>query len=168
MDLPTLEQLTGLQAQHALIGFYDSLPARLWPGGHKPSTAELEAASDDLQDAATGQTAEAVQALLGEGNEPLKGEAARALLRRFHQADDGRPLVEQAIARAQHPDMALPVLIGVFVVALAVMPRIDYAKEDGKAKIQVTWDPSKNAGDLVAKLTDLVKALPSILFKAPK
>ena len=168
MNHPTIDQLSGTQAQQALLVFYDLLPAQLWPGGHKPSPAELEAASEDVQEASTGHTAQAIQALLGEGNQALKAEAARSLLRQFQEAAELRPLVNQAVARAQEPDMAIPILIGAFVVGLAIMPRIDYVKEDGKTKIQVTWDPAKNAGDLVGKLTDLIKALPSTLFAAAK
>jgi hypothetical protein len=164
MNNSSIDQLSSTQAQHALLIFYDLLPASMWPADRKPSAAELEAVSENVQDAATGPTAQAVQALLAEGNDTLKGEASRSLLRRFQEAEELRPLVEQAIARARQPDMGIPLLIGAFIVGLAVLPRIEYVKEGKKTKLRVTINPSKNAGALVGKLAELVKALPPAIF----
>jgi len=168
MNPSAVDQLSPTQVQNALLVFYDLLPANMWAAGRKPSTAELEAASEDVQDAATGPTAQAIQALLGEGNDALKAEISRSLLRRFEEAEELRPLVAQAVARARQPDMAIPLLIGAFVVGLAVLPKIDYVKEGKKTKMHVIWEPSKNAAALVGRLTELVKALPSAIFGGSK
>ncbi len=160
MNNAALDQLSSTQAQRALLAFYDLLPGSMWPAGRKPSAAELEAASEDVQDAATGPTARVVEALLADGNDALKGEAARNLLRQFQEVEELRPLIDQAIIRAREPDMAIPLLVGVFVVGLAILPKIDYKKPP----FHITFDPAKNAGALVGKLTELVKALPAAVF----
>jgi hypothetical protein len=149
--------LTHEQAQRALLSFYDSLPTEYWEGNKKPSLAEIESTAEDLQDRAPAEIQPFIAALGTREGDAAKGEAAKTILNEFHQYEFLRPHVAQAIAKSREPHMApIPVIIGAFILVLAVIPR-----EIITPKVHIKIGLVADAAKLVGELTKFVQALPT-------
>jgi hypothetical protein len=162
------EKIAGLtpeQAQRALLLFYDSLPNEFWEGGRKPSTTEIEAAADNLQDNLTGEMQPAFDALMGKGNEAVKGETVKILLDLYWQHEPLQPYVEQAATKATEPMAPIPIIIGAMIVVLATIPEIEVKKDGKKKQVTIKWNPAAQIGNLVGKFAELLKALPQAMLE---
>jgi hypothetical protein len=151
----SIAALSPEQAQRALMIFYDLLPGELWEGGTKPSAAKLESTAEQLQEDAPEDVRPVVDALLAEGGEEDKGEAAKAVLSMFHEQENLRGFVEQATAQAQQPHMApIPLIVGAVIVILAALPKeVDWKKgRAGFGHLQDAAALIKEFGKFVGKL----------------
>lgn len=149
------------QAQRALMIFYDLLPGDFWEGGKKPSAVKLKYTAEKLQGDAPEDVRPVVDALLAEGGEAEKGEAAKAVLSIFYEQESLRGFVEQATQQAQQPHMApIPLIIGAVIVILAALPKeIDLKK--GIVKI----GQLREAAALVKEFAQFAGKLPADFLK---
>ena len=156
-----IASLSPEQAQRALMIFYDLLPGDFWEGGRKPSTAKIESTVEQLQEDATEDVQPVIAALLAEGGEEEKGEAAKAVLGIFYEQESLRGFVEQATQQAQQPHMApIPLIIGAVIVLLAALPK-DVDRKQGKWK----FGHLRDAAALVKELANFVGKLPADIWK---
>ena len=153
----SIASLSTEQAQRALMIFFDLLPADSWEGGTRPSAAKLEAAAERLQEDAPDEVRPVVEALLAEGHEEEKGEAARAVLATFGGREELRPFVEQATRQAREPHMSpLPLIVGAVIVLLAALPKeLDFKEKKWK------FGHLRDAGALVKEFAGLAAKLPA-------
>lgn len=157
----TIATLSPEQAQHALMIFYDLLPDDFWEGGQKPSTAEIGATAEELQEEAPADVKPLVDAMLAEGGEVEKGEAAKVLLGLFYEQDSLRGFVEQATEQAQQPHMSpIPFIIGAVVVLLSGV-RFKAGRKGVELNIGVTG----NVKSLVDGIKSLADKLPTEVLK---
>jgi hypothetical protein len=148
-----ITQLSPEQAQRALMIFYDLLPGDFWEGGVKPSVAKLEATAEQLQEDAPDDVRPVVEAMLAEGSEEEKGEAAKAVLGMFYEQEELRGYVEQATEQAQQPHMApIPLIIGAVIIFLGAVPKEIKWKGGG-----IKWD----VAGLMNGLANFVGKLPA-------
>ena len=150
----SIAALSPEQAQHALMIFYDLLPDEFWEDGKKPSAAKMKFTAEQLQEAAPEDLQPVVSALLAEGGEEGKGEAAKTVLEMFYEQDSLRGYVEQAAEQAREPHMApIPLIIGAVIVILAVVPK------------EIKWKGGHYQGHDPARL---VESLATFVSKLPK
>lgn len=160
MEQP-IASLSPEQAQRALMIFYDLLPGDLWEGGKKPSAAKIESTVEQLHEEATDDVRPVVDALLAEGSEEEKGEAAKTVLGIFYEQDELRGFVEQATQEAQRPHMApIPLIIGAVIVLLAALPK----EVDAKKK---TWKFGhlRDAAVLMKEFANFAGKLPAKVWE---
>ena len=156
-----IASLSPEQAQRALMIFYDLLPDDFWEGGQKPSAAEIGATAEELQEEAPADVKPLVDAMLTEGGEVEKGEAAKVLLGLFYEQDSLRSFVEQAVEQAQQPHMSpIPLIIGAVVVLLSGV-RFKAGRKGVELNIGVTG----NVKSLVDGIKSLADKLPTEVLK---
>lgn len=152
----SIATLSAEQAQQALMIFYDLLPDELWEGGAKPSPVKIESTVERLEDEAPESIRPVVAALVGEGGEEKKGEAAKAVLGMFYEQESLRELVERAAQQSKNPHLApLPQVIGGMIVLLACLPK-DMISKHGPYKLRQLQE----AGALMQEFTAFVGRLP--------
>jgi hypothetical protein len=157
----SIAALSPEQAQRALMIFYDLLPDEFWEGEHKPSAAEIEATAEELQEEAAGDMQPVVDAMLTEGGEAEKGEAAKAVLDMFYEQESLRGFVEQATAQAQQPHMApIPLIVGAVIVILAALP-----KEIDRKKKSYKFGHLRDAAALMKEFAQFAGKLPAEIWK---
>jgi hypothetical protein len=157
----SIASLSPEQAERALMIFYDLLPGEFWEDGKKPSSAKIESAAERLQEDAPDDVRPVVEAMLAEGREEEKGEAAKAVLSLFHEQEDLRGFVEQAAQEARQPHMApIPLIIGAVIVLLAALPK-DVNTKDGRWK----FGHLKDAALLMKEFAKFAGKLPATLWE---
>lgn len=148
-----INSLTDDQAQHALLKFYDSLPADFWKG-QKPTYGDIEFLFQEVEEEVEeeSEVATFIEAVKDESDSEARGETSRALLTLFAEQETLQPYVEQAVEEAKVPHMAtLPTIIIAATVVLAALPKqID--KEDGK--ISVKFGHLEDAKDILVAITN--------------
>lgn len=150
----SIASLSTEQAQRALMTLYDLLPRDFWEGGKRPSTAEIEATAEELQENAPADVKPLVDALLAEGDSEEKGEAAKVLLGVFYDQDPLRSFVEQAMEQAKQPHMApIPLIVGAVIVLLS---GVDIKWGNFRLKTGIT----ENVQALVDGVKSLAERLP--------
>lgn len=156
-----IASLSPEQAQRTLMIFYDLLPGDYWEGGKKPSSAKIESTAERLQDNAPEDVQPVVAALLAEGGEEEKGEAAKAVLSIFYEHESLRGFVEQAAQEAQQPHMApIPLIIGAVIVILAALP-----KDVDTKKGQWKFGHLKDAAVLMKEFAKFAGKLPATFWE---
>lgn len=157
----SIASLSHEQAQRALMIFYDLLPGDFWEGGKKPSAVKLKYTAEKLQDQAPEDVRPVVDALLAEGREEEKGEAAKAVLTIFYEQESLRGYVEKATQQAQQPHMApIPLIIGAVIVILAALP-----KEIDRKKGTMKFGHLREAAVLVKEFAQFAGKLPAEVLK---
>lgn len=158
----SIASLSPEQAQHALMIFYDLLPDDLWEGGKRPSAAELKFTAEQLQEDAPDDARPVVNALLDEGSEAGKGEAAKTVLGMLYEQESLRGFVEQAAQQAKQPHLApIPLIIGAVIVLLAgVRVRV------GPKGVDVQIAIPENVKAIVDGVKSLSKNLPDDVLQA--
>jgi hypothetical protein len=157
----SIASLSPEQAQRALLIFFDILPGDIWEEGGKPSASKLESAAERVQEEATDEVRPVVEAMLAEGNEGVKGEAAKAVLNEFYEREELRGYVEQAAQQAQQPHMSpIPLIIGAVIVLLAAIPKdVDFKQKRWKL------GHLRDAAALVKALAEFAGKLPAEVWK---
>lgn len=149
------------QAQHALMIFYDLLPGEFWEGGAKPSAVKIESTVEQLQDEASEDMRPVVDALLAEGGEEEKGEAAKAVLSMFYEQQSLREFVDQAAQQAKEPHLApIPLIVGAVIVILAALP-----KEMDLKKGQYKFGHFEDLAALMKEFAEFAGKLPAKFYE---
>jgi hypothetical protein len=157
----SVASLSPEQAQQALIIFYDQLPGEFWEGGAKPSAAKIESTVEQLQDDAPEDIRPVVDALLTEGREEEKGEAAKAVLSVFHEQESLRGFVDKAVQQAKEPHlMPIPLIAGAVLVLLAALP-----KEVDLKKGQYKFGHLQDAALLMKEFAEFAGKLPAKFYE---
>lgn len=154
----SINSLTPVQAQRALMIFSELLPDDLWEGGSKPSTARIEMTAETIQDDALPETQPLVNALTAEGNDEEKGAVAKALLTAFREDESLAGFVDEAVTKAQQPHMApLPIIVG--AVAIILISGIRFEK-DKQGRTQFKFDGVASVKGLSNGIATIAKHLP--------
>jgi hypothetical protein len=159
-----LEALTPIQAVRAVGLFYDLLP-----GAEKPSRARIESVAGKLRDKAPDEAQPAIEGIFAPQNEEARGELALLILERLSKDDSLKPYVNQAVARAAKPDMAIDPLSLTAILAVLVFLSPTIEKDGDKVKYTsglVATLQQLHVDEIARRLPAILKALPqSILEK---
>jgi hypothetical protein len=152
-----IDSLTDEQAQHALLRFYELLPADYWQG-EKLTYSDLEYWQEEIDEAATPDIQPFLEAVEDESNASARGRTARLLLVQFADYEPLRPYVEQAVEEAETPQMVpLPVVIVAATVVLAAMPKeIEYSDAAGHP-VKIKLGQLESAAAFVKSIADFLK-----------
>jgi hypothetical protein len=114
--------LSDEQAQRALLAFFDSLPAELWPEGSPPSPGRVTRLVERAEEQMPAEAAAVTQALRDEANRSAQAVAARWALQELAGNEEFRPLVEAAAEGARVPHMSpVPPEVGYIAIAVLAM-----------------------------------------------
>lgn len=155
------------QAQWALVHFYEAVPAvNQW--GSKPSLAALINWLDEAQDSLPAETLTVIDALLTDGSEVFKGEAAKGLLHRLAEQELLRPYLQSALVRSRDPaPAASATAIAALIVALTVPPRAELDSRNGSPHLRIEWNPTSSDFNLAARVAGLARLVsPRVLERA--
>jgi hypothetical protein len=91
-----IASLTVDQASHALIDFFEQLPAEAFAGG-KPSLTDLADVTERTVEEAPPELTSLLQAVLESGDADKRGEFAKQVLDRFNQEPGLQPYLDNAL-----------------------------------------------------------------------
>jgi hypothetical protein len=149
--LPQIDALTPEQAQRALLLFFDTTCEE------KPPVAEIKGWADELEQEAPADVRPLLKELQERGNDAIKGEAARYLLKVFGEQEPFAPTVEEAVRRALEPRMVpIPLVIGAYIVVMAAWSADIDLEIPGKLRLKY----KSKAPKLIAGIAKLAKAIP--------
>jgi hypothetical protein len=158
-----IQTLATAQAVRAVGLFYDLLP-----GADKPSRTRIETVAARLRDKAPDEALPVVEGMFAPQNTEARGELARLVLERFSTDDQLKPYVDQAIARAAKPDMAIDPVSVTAIIALLVFLSPVIQKDGDKLKFTsglVATLQQLHVDEIARQLPAILKALPESILR---